>query len=250
MPTVARSRELKAAQLWVEFAEARPTTAQCATASRRNFTARRLAAEDSIDPRRSLFWSDADKQLNVGIKFRQSQDYVVSQETLEQFPSCPAHSPAHNALAVVQAETCTGGRRRTGDNHGNFAQERATCPQWGTAQKTKGSDHQAVASAPRSGFRTRTGQPRCRWPCRCSAGVACRRAVPAATLVRRRGTRTSRCCCRTRRLPASDARSPHGRRHRHRHRGGPHRAIRVAMAPWRRSVRVFSPLRIATLTEP
>lgn len=111
-----------------------------------------LVAEDSIGPCQSLFWSDADKQLNVGIKFRQSQDYVVSQETVEQFPSCPAHSSAHNALAVVQAETCTGGRRRTGDNHGNFAQERATCPHWGTVQKTKGSDHQAVASAPRSGF--------------------------------------------------------------------------------------------------
>lgn len=111
-----------------------------------------LAAEDSIGPCESLFWSDAEKQLNVGIKFRQSQDYVVSQKTVDEFPSCPTHSTAHNALAVVQAETCTGGTRRTGDNHGNFAQERATCPQGGTVQRTEGSDHQAVASAPRSGF--------------------------------------------------------------------------------------------------
>lgn len=32
------------------------------------------AAEDSIGPCQSLFWSDAYKQLNGGIKFRHSQD--------------------------------------------------------------------------------------------------------------------------------------------------------------------------------
>lgn len=45
------------------------------------------------------------------------------------------------------------GAAKTADNdHGDSSQERATYSQPSTVAKTQGSDRQAVASAPRSGF--------------------------------------------------------------------------------------------------
>lgn len=45
------------------------------------------------------------------------------------------------------------GAANAADNdHGNSSQERATYPERSTVAKTQGSDRQAVASAPRSGF--------------------------------------------------------------------------------------------------
>lgn len=117
-----------------------------------------LSVDNSTPPTgRDTAWQSASTtRVRLRVQERRRWSTTSRDESAEgsrhRLPSCPDHSTAHNALAVVQAKTCTGGRRRADDNHGNFAQERTTCPQWGTVQKTKGSDHQAVASAPRSGF--------------------------------------------------------------------------------------------------